>query len=1069
MSESAVSLSYIQRRKLFAQKSRYPSMELDRRFEQCSAFHLEIIDEEGHTIGAVEKIQPIPGQKLHDCVSYKLRQLGISCESVCFFVENSRTPLPDNCDASFLAGHQIVARVRNEMSRVGRHRSQFSVEVDTHDTKPPTRKMSADAVSRKSSFVNSKILAKNRSQTSTQTPPGSLSHDCSETRSRKSSTSSNPQALISIPLDEPSCSEETANAASDDYGTRRGRSTTTTRRSIFFGKDKTEMLNRLAALKEELHKPVAIFELEGHWTDIVRNHQDLTKRGQEQQEAIWEFVTTEHRYLQLLKQMDELCRCFLHVQEIGYLRDIDPARVFLNYPELYIHSTKFWKRAIKPMLDVTREQGVPLEPTMLKAGFDRIDEWWPCYTKFIHGHTDCHMYVQKCQKEHELFREFVTWAESQDTMRRQRLLDALTNPMQRLTRYSLLLKAVLKNTTDDNERDALQDMISRIERATRNVEETLTNNDLLKILIEISRTIESYDAIDSDEFEKIFPMKCDIRLADPMPYFIGQPQFRRVYLRGDLKLKDGKQGAKVEAHCILFTDLFLICKAVNKRADRLRILKPPLHIAKMCLQQFSDYSGFAISAINDFGVPTSLYYFFTPSIEETRKWLEHANMALHDFYRLKPLSPHQYLVGFPFNLPNGFTNPDANFSVDHSRRTSSCSYGYSELPNGSLPDIVHRKSSSMDSQIVAEHSRLANMRKVSTVSSADHLDRMWGEPRAAGNLLSRQKLTVSTGGTALVNASLLGQSKSSVDLHLAMRSPDSLDSPQPTRRSRSNSSGTDANEKGSQSESQSPSVRRNTNIYVGNASSSLEHRGVIELRQSTGTPERTTPGTPDSGSLEQPSPQDDGRSGSPALNLNMENQEEIAETSPPQGSSNARRFERRYHTSDGIDVLKPRNAAGLPAGILKRFSWNVSTAVGGSSRKINSRLNEQQSRRHSQSTVASSESFSSSTSGISTSSSHMEGTTISEDHTPTDEIDFHVSNIAVGEQNYDSQEDSRTLRLEVNEESEKNVSGGQTEPPPLPELPPPSFTSNKKDCKSSAKHQELLKFIMDNHLETSDV
>ncbi|VDK21311.1 unnamed protein product [Anisakis simplex] len=97
-----------------------------------------------------------------------------------------------------------------------------------------------------------------------------------------------------------------------------------------------------------------------------------------------------------------------------------------------------------------------MDPSLLKAGFDRIDEWWPCYTTFIYGHSDCHTYVQKCQKEHELFKEFVAWAESQDTMRRQRLLDALTNPMQRLTRYSLLLKAVVKNSTDDSERELIQ-------------------------------------------------------------------------------------------------------------------------------------------------------------------------------------------------------------------------------------------------------------------------------------------------------------------------------------------------------------------------------------------------------------------------------------------------------------------------------------------------------------------------------------------------------------------------------------------------------------------------------------
>lgn len=47
-------------------------------------------------------------------------------------------------------------------------------------------------------------------------------------------------------------------------------------------------------------------------------------------------------------------------------------------------------------------------------------------------------------------------------------------------------------------------MIIRIEKATRNVEETLNNNDLQNKLNDLSKTIESYEAVDSEEFEKVY-------------------------------------------------------------------------------------------------------------------------------------------------------------------------------------------------------------------------------------------------------------------------------------------------------------------------------------------------------------------------------------------------------------------------------------------------------------------------------------------------------------------------------------------------------------------------------------
>ena len=167
-------------------------------------------------------------------------------------------------------------------------------------------------------------------------------------------------------------------------------------------------------------------------------------------------VETEKRYIQSLQIMDDLTIAFRELQRQGFMIDVDFRRVFSNYGEILKANLSFWKRSILPMISSARESGSLLNSTKMLPGFEDIVNWSKCYIDFNISHTDTHNYVRKKQKDNERFGEFVQWCESLNMMNRQTLIDNLSIPMQRLTRYPLMLKNVLKASTDGEERILLQ-------------------------------------------------------------------------------------------------------------------------------------------------------------------------------------------------------------------------------------------------------------------------------------------------------------------------------------------------------------------------------------------------------------------------------------------------------------------------------------------------------------------------------------------------------------------------------------------------------------------------------------
>ncbi|XP_073706728.1 pleckstrin homology domain-containing family G member 7 [Garra rufa] len=190
------------------------------------------------------------------------------------------------------------------------------------------------------------------------------------------------------------------------------------------------------------------------------------------QEAIWELFTSECVYfldqLMVLKEVFLTTLSDLQMREC--LHDIDSWGLFANLNELCLVSFGFLTsllRVIKEMWTNPDSYSTQSLLELLRKAFG--ESICHCLQKYCLNYSTAILYLDSL-KLREDFGSFVKWCERNEQCRRLHLKDLLVAPLQRFTRYPLLLKNIGKKSCSEAEENTIQSIVEIVDRAIYDLE-----------------------------------------------------------------------------------------------------------------------------------------------------------------------------------------------------------------------------------------------------------------------------------------------------------------------------------------------------------------------------------------------------------------------------------------------------------------------------------------------------------------------------------------------------------------------------------------------------------------------
>ncbi|XP_041842753.1 pleckstrin homology domain-containing family G member 5 isoform X2 [Melanotaenia boesemani] len=368
--------------------------------------------------------------------------------------------------------------------------------------------------------------------------------------------------------------------------------------------------------------------LEKSWTDLVQSHSTMPKMQKHQQEALWEFVHTELSYINKLKIIkDFVIAALLNFNQRGFLLEVTPELLFSNLPSILHTHQQFWQEVVFPMLQEVRQTGKPFDPMRLEAGCLQFHERFSVYHHYCWEEEDNLEFTRRQMEGNPQFFLFVQWIEAQPQCERMRLGDMQAKPHQRITKYPLLLKAVLKNTQEPHVQQTLKGMISSVNSFLESINDYMQLKDEELALSISAQRVEGYEVEGlNEEIDKYvreisqFDLTCPIR-------GVGPRVVRKLLLEENLKFR-GRKDSKVEVVALLFSDVLLLTK-IQKKGERLRVVRPPVALDRTDCISLKDGYSFLLVEVGELQSVMNVFILVASTSDSCSTWVSTIQQAKH--------------------------------------------------------------------------------------------------------------------------------------------------------------------------------------------------------------------------------------------------------------------------------------------------------------------------------------------------------------------------------------------------------------------------------------------------------